>query len=90
MKIEIKPELLRRVKKIDAPPFLLTRIQAKLRAAEAERVPVSWRWAVSLVFFLLLVSNFYFLKMEKTDHAAPAETLVVKLQLQCYNQLYNE
>lgn len=57
MKNEEQIELLRKVQKVDAPPFLLTRIHARIRAGEAERLPASWKWAGSLAIGLLILMN---------------------------------
>ncbi len=46
-------ELLGRIQKVAPPPFLLTRIEARIAASRAERLPTGW--AVSLAFSLLVL-----------------------------------
>ncbi len=50
-------ELLRKVRQVEAPPFLLTRIRARIDAARAEKLPAAWAWAGTLAFGLLLLLN---------------------------------
>ena len=83
-------DLLKKVRRVEAPPFLLTRIQAKIGAAETGRLPVSWRWAGGLTFGLLLFFNVFSLKFEKTTLPSPAGQIAESLHLQTSNQLYDE
>ena len=79
-------ELLKKVGKVDAPPFLLTRIQAKIRSGEAERLPVSWGWASGLAFSLLLLLNV--LILGRPSQTAPTKSLAEQLQMNQNNELY--
>lgn len=83
-------ELLKKVGQVEAPPFLLTRIEAKIRAAEAERLPVSWQWAVALTFMLLIFFNLSALKTERSASPDPTSQLAESLRLHPSNQLYHE
>lgn len=83
-------ELLKKVRRVEAPLFLLTRIQAKIGAAAAERLPVSWQWAGALAFGLLLVLNSIALKTGKTPPLTATGQLAESLRLQPSNQLYDE
>jgi hypothetical protein len=83
-------ELFKKVQRAEAPPFLLTRIQAKIRSAETERLPASWRWVGALTCGLLLFFNIYVLKTEKTLSLAPAEQIAQSIDIQMSNQLYDE
>lgn len=65
-----KIELLRKVRRVEAPPFLLTRIRAKIDAARAEKLPATWAWAGSLAFGLLLFLNVVL--ATRTETADPA------------------
>ena len=85
-----KLELLKKIRPVEAPPFLFTRIQAKIRSTEAERLPASWRWAGRLAFVLLLVLNVFAFKTGKTPLSVPAEQLNQSMQLANLNQLYDE
>ncbi len=90
MKNENELDLLKKVSKMDAPPFLMTRIAAKIRAGEIERLPVSWQLAGGLAFAALVFFNVFLAKNENRKTALPAETLAVNLKLQTSNQLYDE
>lgn len=90
MKNEEELDLLKKVAKTDAPPFLMTRIAAKIRAGESERLPVSWQWAGSLAFTALLLFNVFFLKNNTRKPENASETLAVSLNLQTSNQFYDE
>ena len=79
-------ELLKKVSKVDAPPFLLTRIQAKIRSGEAEQLPAAWGWAGSLAFGLLLLLNV--VAVGRSNEAAPAQSLAEQLQMTQNEQLY--
>ena len=79
-------DLLKKVSKVDAPPFLLTRIQAKIRSGEAERLPVSWGWASGLAFSLLLLLNM--LALGRSNETTPTKSLAEQLQMNQNNELY--
>ena len=79
-------ELLKKVSKVDAPPFLLTRIQAKIRSGEAEQLPAAWGWAGSLAFGLLLLLKV--VAVGRSNEAAPTQSLAEQLQMTQNEQLY--
>ena len=92
MKHNLNIEQLKKVRKVDSPPFLLTRIHAKIRANQVEQLPISWRWAGGLAFGLMLCLN---LLVVKTNHQTAGQTdgieaLADGLQLSNANQLYHE
>ena len=82
--------LLKKVRRVEAPPFLQTRIQAKIRASAAERLPASWQWAGGLAFALLLFLNGIALRREKTAAQPPSGLMAESLEIQTSNQLYDE
>jgi hypothetical protein len=86
-----KLDLLKKVRRVEAPAFMYTRIQTKIRAATTERLPVSWQWASGLAFSILVLGNvFYFSKTENLTQQSSVETLAQSMQLQSENQFYNE
>ena len=82
-------EELKKVKKVDAPDFMLTRIYAKISANEAEKTPVSWKYTGALAFTLLLLLNVFLGFGIVPDHAG-TKSLVEAMKLQPDNQLYDE
>lgn len=84
-------EQLKQVKKVDAPPFLWTRIQAKIRANAAEKAPLSWNWAGALALSALLALNIsLFAGTGKSSGIDRTQFLAEGLKLQAKNQLYDE
>ncbi|MCC6461983.1 MAG: hypothetical protein IT260_16030 [Saprospiraceae bacterium] len=88
MKNESNIDLLKKVGKTEAPPWLFTRIQAKLRQGEAEQAPGWWPWATGLALAALLVLNLAV--WQGAGSPSAAESLVSSLQLHASNQLYDE
>lgn len=84
-------EQLKKVRKVEAPPFLWTCIQAKIRTNAAEKVPASWNWAGALALFILLGLNIsLFVGAGKPSGIDRIQSLAEGMQLQPKNQLYNE
>ncbi len=81
-------DLLKKVDRVEAPPFLLTRIEAGIRAKEAERMPLTWTWAGSLVLALLLLLNG--LALRQSTATIQAENLIQQFQMNQTNQLYGD
>ena len=90
MKKENDIELLKKVGKVDAPPFLYTRIVAKIEATSAEQLPLSWKWIGGLAFSTLFISNIYFTKWGINTSTTPQELLVSALHIHPSSQLYDE
>ena len=68
MNIDDELERLRQIQPVEAPPFLLTRIRARLRGQEMESTPRSWQWAGALAFSLLLLGNVLLLSSREQDN----------------------
>lgn len=81
-------DLFKKVQKVAAPPFLLTRIQARLRALEELPAPVSWQFVGATVLVLLLWLNFSTLSNSTTVASGQANTMVGAMQLDANPQLY--
>ncbi|HOY06976.1 MAG TPA: hypothetical protein PLO67_16325 [Saprospiraceae bacterium] len=90
MKEEDPIDLLKKVGKVDTPEFLFTRIQAKINSPAQEQLPVSWKWAGSLAFGLLLAANLFFAQNRRPMLPDTAELLVSSMSLDHSNQLYHE
>jgi hypothetical protein len=84
-------EQLKKVIKVDAPPFLWTRIQAKIRANAAEKAPTSWNLAGAFALSVLLVLNIsLFVGAGKISNIDTTQSLAEGMNLESKNQLYNE
>lgn len=82
---------LKKIRRVEAPPFLLARIQEKIRSAVAEPVPVSWKWAFAAAAILIIALNV--MVMRTASPASPKADLqevVNAFHLSDSNNLYNE
>lgn len=85
-------EQLKKLRKAEAPPFLLTRINAKIEAAQAQQLPLSWGWGGALALGLLLLANLVVMKANLRPPVVPnsVEALADEMNLENSNQLYHE
>ena len=92
MKQQHPLEQLGKVKKMEAPPFLLTRINAKIAAQQVEALPPSWKWVSALAFGLMLLLNVVATRMNQqaSGRQDSVEVLADGLQMSGTNQLYDE
>jgi hypothetical protein len=82
---------LARVKRLEPPPFLFTRIEARLATAGQERVPRSWMVASVSLAILLVLLNVSVLRGWSIgrDAAVGADArLMESMGLEPANQLY--
>jgi hypothetical protein len=68
--------LLDEIGRVDAPPFLLTRIQQKIIEARTERVSPVLAWTAGLATVLLLLINAWVLTSVPTSHESAADMTV--------------
>ena len=47
----------KKVRKVDAPPFLYTRIRARIDALAEAPAPVQWVWTFAAAFVLIVAMN---------------------------------
>ena len=50
-------EILGRIGKVDPPPFLLTRIEARIANVRKEKMPVTWAVGLALTLLLMVTVN---------------------------------
>lgn len=83
-------DLFKKVQKVEAPPFLLTRIQARLNALETLPAPASWQFVGATVLVLLLWLNFNTLQSgnNTTPGSGQTNTMVGAMQLDTNPHLY--
>lgn len=95
MNIDNKLDLLKKIKEVDAPPFLLTRIRQQIENLNNVEAPVKWKWAFAVSAVLILALNISILftssgKTVTTNKADGIESVVSSMNLTNTNQLYNE
>jgi hypothetical protein len=93
MNIDNKLDLLKNIKKVDAPPFLLTRVKQQILNFSKVEAPVKWKWAFALTSVIVIMLNvMIFLKSnltsEKKDTAV--ENVINGMNLSAKNDFYNE
>ncbi|MBR9919738.1 MAG: hypothetical protein GYB31_02800 [Bacteroidetes bacterium] len=83
---------LKRIKKVSAPPFLFTRIEAKIEAREKNRLPISWAFGGSLALGILLCLNIFLIinSSEPNHQNNQINSVADALELNTSNQLYYE
>lgn len=93
MNIDNKLDLLKQIKEVDAPPFLLTRIRQQLQNLDNAEAPVKWKWAFALTSVAILVLNIsIFFKTADTTYknTTGIETVINSMNLATTNNIYNE
>ena len=93
MDVDNKLNLLKQVKVVEAPPFLLTRIRQQIQNLNDIEAPVKWKWTfaiTSVVILVLNVSVFFKQADSKTENTTAIETVVSSMNLSTKNNIYNE
>ncbi len=80
-------DILSKVRKTEAPPFLYTRIEQRLANLSNNTMPKNVVWALSVAFAILLFTNIYVLKTYSTD-PYKTESLAESIYLLDNNMLY--
>ena len=83
-------ELLGSVERVDAPPFLFTRIEARIAARQEERPSRSWVLATSMAMVMLLAVNSYVLFSGSGNEKAGVERIADGMNMGASNQLYHD
>lgn len=79
-------ELLDNIKRVDAPPFMLTRIQAKIDVLQTEVVKPVFAWSLAgVVIIVLLVNLMAYKQYQKSDNSG---NLVELMDLAPQNDIY--
>lgn len=83
----MKIDPLEKIQSVEAPPFLYTRIQQRIKNDQATRLPWKVSWALSLSFLVILTVNVTaVVSASRTDHTA--SDLVKTLQMMQENNIY--
>jgi len=88
-----KIELLKQVKRVDAPPFLRTRIDARIQQAAEDSLSNGWVWSFAATVALLIVVN-SMVFLSGTEDVSTADsgayTVTQGMGINVSNQLYND
>jgi hypothetical protein len=93
MNIDNKLDVLKGIKKVDAPPFLLTRVKQQIHNLSSAEAPVKWKWAFALTSIIIMMLNVtIFLKSNVTlpKKTSGVENVINGMNLSTKNDLYNE
>lgn len=82
-------EKLKKIRLVEAPPFLFTRIEAQINAA-VNVISPRWRWSAIAGFAVLVLINIYVVAQSLRPRQAGIETVVNALSLSTSNNLYDE
>jgi hypothetical protein len=82
-------DILEKVQKVGAPPFLYTRILSRIQNKAHEIVPIKWVAAAAACMLVLIVINISVIVNATTDQNTSSE-LSEAFSLQTSNSLYNE
>lgn len=80
-------DILEKVQKVDAPPFLYTRILSRVQNKVKETVPVKWAIASAACLVVLLIINISVIQQSKESNTTDLSEV---FSLQTSNSLYNE
>ncbi len=91
MNIDKKLELLKKIQRVDAPPFMLTRILQRVQPPSSAPAPVAWRLAFVVTAIVILSLNVsIFFKSSSTKSSKGIEEVVTSMELSTTNELYHE
>jgi hypothetical protein len=93
MSIDKRIDSLKRIKAVDAPPYLLTRINQQISNISNIEAPVNMKWAFALTFAFVMAVNVSILFNSTTvskNKSAGVENIVNAMNLSAQNDLYNE
>lgn len=80
-------DILEKVQKVDAPPFLYTRILNRIQNKVQETVPVKWAVVAAAGLLVLITINISVIRSSKQKNTTD---LSEAFSLQTSNSLYNE
>lgn len=93
MNIDDKLDALKRIREVDAPPFLFTRIRQRINNLDNIAAPVKWKWAfvlTSIAIIALNVSIYFKFSTATEKKTLGIENIVSSMNLSTPTDLYNE
>lgn len=82
-------DLLDTIQRVEASPYLLTRIQQRIESKQATRFSTTWSWAIGISFVVLLLLNIATLR-NNHDASTNENNLAKSMNLLPNHNLYNE
>lgn len=83
---------LQKIKKVEAPPFLYTRIEQKIKNLQADKISLRWVLGGSLSFCILLYFNISLINLNLNNEVSTnnLELVLEDMNMNSSNQLYYE
>lgn len=88
---EINLDILGKIERVEAPPYLYTRIESKIQSERNESLPKSWIYIAGVIGCLLLMFNIFSLT-QSIESPIPKGLLEYSeiIEMNSSNQLYND
>lgn len=90
MNIDKKLEALRKIRQVDAPDFLYTRIEAQLTQDNAQVVSGKWKLATVAAFAVIIMMNVLVVMSAAKPAGSNIGSVVNAMNLTTQNHLYDE
>jgi hypothetical protein len=91
MNIENKLDKLKKIRRVEVPPFLFTRIRQNIDSMNEASVPVKWKFVFVTTAIILLALNIgLFQKSLNTARTAKVEQVINSMQLSSINDFYHD
>ena len=91
MNIDNKLDALKKIKQVEAPPFLLTRIKQQIQNRGNVPAPVKWKLAFAATAFIIIALNMSILfRTGSAENKTGIEAVVKSMNISDSNDLYNE
>ena len=91
MNIDDQLDGLRKIRPVDAPPFLLTRIKSRIDSLDTAPAPLQWTWSFAGAALMVLAVNTGILlnRLNPPEDTGVAQ-VVSAMQLTTNNDLYHD
>jgi hypothetical protein len=91
MNIDQKLDLLKKIQKVDAPPFMLTSIKERIHTFSSQSAPFAWKLAfVSISMLVITLNVSIFLNQTSQSNKQDIQEIVSVMGLSTQNELYHE
>ena len=90
MNIEAKLNRLSNINQVDAPSFMFTRIQQRIKEQDNEKVSINFKWIYAFSAIIIIVLNIATFNLNKTNSESNLESIATEMQLKNNNNFYNK